>query len=68
MYRTVMVVEILGTAPFSGDLADLSQAVTDGEFSGAVLASETAQVTTDVMSGLLIAQGSDPGFLGITES
>ncbi len=65
MYRTVLVVEVLGTSPFSGDLADLSHAVTDGEFSGAVLASEAKPVTSDVMAGLLIAQGSEPGFLGI---
>lgn len=67
-FRTVITVEVLGNEPFDGDLEDLHRATYDGDFSGMVLSVQTDRLTERFMTERLIAQGSDPEFLGIGES
>lgn len=66
-HRTVLVVEVLGNAPYAGELADLSAAVTDGEYSGAILAESTTEVDRPDMAALLRLHHSDPDFLDAGE-
>ena len=66
-YKTTMVIEILGDRPYTGDIHNLAYEITDGDFSGTVLSEETVEVDGPQMARLLIAQGSDPDFLGLTE-
>ncbi len=63
MYRTIMVVEVLGSQPFTGDLSDLSHAITFGDFSGDVLTQSSRELTRDEMRTLLTMQGRDPDFV-----
>lgn len=67
-YRTVLTIEVLGTRPFEGDVDDLRDEITDGEYSGRTLNVDTQEVSAGQMAKLLIEQGSDPGFLGIDEA
>jgi len=69
-YRNVIAVEVLSREPFDGDaigsLAELHHAVTDGGCSGELWPLITnQQVPAGRMARLLIAQGSEPEFLGI---
>ncbi len=62
-FRTVVVVEILGNTPFAGDAADIGPAITEGDYSGAVLSHTTTEVDRPSMAALLTMHGSEPGFL-----
>jgi len=69
-WRTVMQIEILSEgeeAPSAGDLASLSivdYQIRDGEWSGDVRFKQF-EIKPAKMAQLLIAQGSDPEFLGL---
>lgn len=67
-YRRVLVLEVLSDRDLS-DLgpADLIHEADNGEASGMILADATTTVSADEMRGLLLAQGSEPGFLGIDD-
>jgi len=69
-HRTILVVEVLGREPFSGDLAGLSDAVTDRKiFNGdgltvaTVLSKTTDTIDSALLTALLTTQRSDPSFL-----
>jgi len=66
-YRTVLVVEVLGTEPYTDGLAGLSYAVGEGDFSGDVLAENTHEVGAAEMAALLVTQGSAPDFLSVDD-
>jgi hypothetical protein len=70
-FRSVYQVEVLSARPYepadNPDLTDLeaiSQDITDGDCSGMVTeVVSNEEVSEERMRELLIAQGSDPGFL-----
>jgi len=70
-YRTVLKIEVLSEEPLAhGDmsLSDIDYAITEGHCSGVVTLDTEEEVDGPTMARLLIAQGSDPGFFGLTES
>jgi hypothetical protein len=70
-YRTVLKLEVLSQDPIAYDemeLADIVEAVTTGDCSGGVeRVVLNEEVDGPTMARLLQAQGSDPGFFGLTE-
>ncbi len=62
-YRTTMVIELLGTEPYTGGLTDLSYAAGDGDYVADILAQATVEVPDADMRALLRMQGSAEGFL-----
>lgn len=58
------LVEVLGEEPLQTDAPEqIAYAISHGEFSGEISSSAVTWVTRAVMDELLMAQGSDPGFL-----
>jgi len=68
-YRTVVQVEILsrGQLPEHPSLEYIAHEITEGDCSGTVRRTVEEQVDGPAMAGLLLEQGSDPLFLGLTE-
>jgi hypothetical protein len=69
-YRTVVTVEILSEDPFDGtqDLEYIDWAITDGDCSGRkTVTVDNAELDGLAAAALLVAQGSDPEFFGLTE-
>lgn len=65
-FRTVLVVEVLTrTEAFNGDFAELAATCIDGDASGDIKMRVVERCGEAEMAALLVAQGSDPGFLGI---
>jgi hypothetical protein len=69
-WRTILKAEVLseGKNPpdFGGDLNAVNSAITDGECSG-IVTEETVEITPQEMAQSLMVQGSDPGFLGLSD-
>ena len=59
---------MLGNERYTADLAGLSEAVGDGDYSGVILAEDTTEVSREDMAALLRLHGSDPDFLGAGEA
>lgn len=69
LIRQVVQVEILREdEPLPEDLAVIGQDILDGDSSGRVQTISVEDVTGAAMARLLIAQGSDPEFLGLDSS
>lgn len=69
-YRTVIQIEVLSMEPIPDNLSltDLAWEITDGDYSGKVETISADAVDGPTMAGLLVAQGSDPAFLGLTRA
>lgn len=66
-FRTVLTVEVLTQKEaWNGDFEELAEDCVRGDASGAIVLRVVEQCSTSEMARLLIAQGSDPEFLGIT--
>lgn len=68
-YRRTIEVELLTEEPLPDamDLQQIGYEMTEGHASGVVRVTSDEEVTGPVMAKLLIAQGSDPEFLGLDE-
>jgi hypothetical protein len=67
-YRTVIEIEVLSEEPVSfSELDEIHYAITQGHCSGDWIVNSQSEVTPKHMAQLLIAQGSDPEFLGLDE-
>lgn len=66
-HRTLVLVEVIGEDPFEGDLGDLHQETYEGPSSGRILTQSSEEVTPQHAAQILIAQASDPSFLGLNE-
>jgi hypothetical protein len=67
--KTVIQVTVLSEGPFDYEnLYDVYQEITNGEASGEVKTVEACYLTGKQAAKELIAQGSDPSFLGLTPS
>ena len=63
-YRTVVRYEILSDEPpLFCDLSDIDYECKWGGWSGTIIGEKTEEVSAEMMSRLLVAQGSDPEFL-----
>ena len=63
-FRTVLTIEVLtAREAFNGEITELAETITYGDASGKELVRVVEEVSAEAMSTLLIAQGSDPGFL-----
>lgn len=68
-FRTVVEVEILSEdAPWDGELDALAYDVRDGNCSGSMKTTSSAEVPSQQMAKLLLAQGSDPEFFQLDEN
>lgn len=69
MYRTTFTVTVLSRGPLPADinLADVAYEITLGDCSGQVERTDV-EITGPQMAAELVAQGSDPEFLGLTDS
>jgi hypothetical protein len=68
-YRTIYTVTILSDKPMDDDLSlsDIECEITDGDCSGLVECGASEALTGAEAAQALIAQHSDPSFLGLTE-
>lgn len=67
-YRTLITLEVLSQEPLpSMSLADLAYATTEGDCSGQFKQTTERELDGPQAAAALIAQGSDPGFFGLTE-
>lgn len=63
-YQTVVTYEVLSDEPLgSVSLKDIDYMCTEGHCSGRFIETKEFQVSKEVMSKLLVDQGSDPEFL-----
>lgn len=69
-YRTILHVIVLSEdAPVDRlDLAQINEAITDGDCSGSVRVVEVQQLTSVETANQLMEQGSDPEFFQLSES
>ncbi len=68
-YRTVITVEVLSEEPFEfRNLKDVHYAITDGDCSGSYGTTSVETADGRRMAELLLNQGSDPDFFGLTEA
>lgn len=68
LIRQVVQIEILRDGePLPEDLFVIAQEIFDGDSSGSVRSIEVEEVSGPRMAELLVAQGSDPGFLGLDD-
>jgi len=66
-YRTVFTITVLSTESLPVDLglSGLAYGITEGDWSGEVDRQADQKLTGKQMADALIAQGSDPEFLGL---
>lgn len=67
-HRTIILVEVLtDDGEYNPDtLAQIHQDITEGSYSGQFEKTSSVAVSPETMATLLEAQGSDPGFYGLT--
>lgn len=65
-YRTIFKIEVLSDELVGElDLEQINYAITDGHCSGDITIESQLEISPKQMAELLIAQGSDPEFLGL---
>lgn len=69
LWQSTYQVEVLRDSPppHTEDLAEINEEITDGPSSGFVSLVSVREVSHEEMAALLVAQGSDPGFLDADE-